>query len=106
MMEGHVTEMPKGIKDNSSEIKKKSDFYNRVKKLHDDAFKELKQDYFDKAYARVEEELGVNGLNKCVIEFFEWDNDDVVERELIELLKADGFKADFDDDEDGVVVML
>ena len=83
-----------------------SEFYDKVKKLHDEAFEELKQEYFDKAYARVEEELGTNGLNKCVIEFFEWYNDDTVEGELIELLRADGFKAGFDDDEDGVVVTL
>ena len=104
-MEGHITEMPKDIKDNSAETKK-SEFYDKVKKLHDDAFEEFKQEYFDKAYAKVEEELGTYGRNKCVIDFFEFDDDDAVERELIDLLKADGFKADFDDDEDGVVVTL
>lgn len=104
-MEGHVTEMPKGIKNNSSEIKKKkSEFYDKVKKLHDDAFGELKQKYFDKAYAKVEETLGTYGRNECIIGYFELDDDDVVERELIDLLKADGFKAEFGDD--GVVVTL
>lgn len=105
MMEGHVTEMPKGIKNNSSEIKK-SEFYDKVKKLHDDAFEELKQEYFDKAYAEVEEELGTYGRNKCIIGLFEFDDDDTVERELIDLLKADGFKAEFDSDGEGVVVTL
>lgn len=81
-----------------------SEFYDKVKKLHDDAFEELKQEYFDRAYAEVEETLGTNGRNICVINFFEWDDDDAVERELIDLLKADGFKAEFGDD--GVVVTL
>ena len=105
MMEGHITEMPKGIKNNSSETKK-SEFYDKVKKLHDDAVEELKQEYFDKAYAEVEEALGTYGRNECIIGYFELNDDDAVERELIDLLKADGFKADFDDDGDGVVVTL
>lgn len=103
-MEGHITEMPKGIKDNSVETKKKSEFYDKVKKLHDEAVEELKQKYFDRAYAEVEDALGTYGRNECIIDYFELDDDDAVERELIDLLKADGFKADFGDD--GVVVTL
>ena len=105
MMEGHITEMPKGIKNNSSETKK-SEFYDKVKKLHDDAFGKLKQEYFDSAYAEVELVLGTYGRNECLIDYFEYDDDDAVERELIDLLKADGFKADFDEDKDGVTVTL
>lgn len=81
-----------------------SEFYDKVKKLHDKAFEELKQEYFDEAYAKIEETLGTNGRNECIIVYFEWDDDDAVERELIDLLKADGFKAEFGDD--GVVVTL
>jgi serine protease inhibitor len=81
-----------------------SEFYDKVKKLHDGAFKELKQEYFDKAYAKIEETLGTKGRNEYTIDYFEWDDDDAVEKELIDLLKADGFKADFGDD--GVVVTL
>jgi hypothetical protein len=81
-----------------------SEFYDKVKKLHDDAFKGLKQEYFDEAYAKIEETLGTYGRNECIIDYFELDDDDAVERELIDLLKADGFKADFGDD--GVVVTL
>jgi len=81
-----------------------SEFYDKVKKIHDGAFKELKQEYFDKAYAKIEETLGTYGRSECTIDYFEWDDGDAVEKELIDLLTADGFKAKFD--VDGVAVTL
>ena len=105
MRDRHVTKTPKDIEDNSTETEK-LDFYSKVKALHDKTVEKRKQEYFDSAYAEVELVLGTYGRNECLIDYFEYDDDDAVERELIDLLKADGFKADFDEDKDGVTVTL
>lgn len=81
-----------------------SEFYDKVKKLHDKATKENKQKYFDKAYAKIEETLG-SGADKCLIRYYDSD-DDVVEKELIAMLENDCFHCEFDDKEQAVVVTL
>lgn len=93
-MEGHITEMPKDIKDNSAETKK-SDFYNRVKKLHDEHVQKAIQMYYDDAYARIEKVLGVKGDDVCCIEEYDSDEEEVTNK-LIDMLTEDGFSAKYD----------
>lgn len=80
-----------------------SEFYDKVKGLHDKVCESRKQKYFEKAYALVESQLGMYGEDFCSIEEFNADDEEVTNK-LIEMLEADGFEASYDYNSSSIIV--
>lgn len=80
-----------------------SEFYDKVKGLHDKVGESRKQKYFEKAYALVESQLGMYGEDSCSIEEFNADDEEVTNK-LIDMLVADGFDATYDYASNSVIV--
>jgi hypothetical protein len=72
-----------------------SEFYDKVKKLHDEKMKKAIGSYYDDAYALIEKRLGVEGKDSCCIEEYDSDDEEVTNK-LIDMLIDDGFSATYD----------
>ena len=72
-----------------------SEFYDKVKALHDSKVFDDKEKYFESAYAKVEETLGKNGAFICHINEYDVYDEDIT-NELIDKLTDDGFKVNYD----------
>ena len=82
-----------------------SEFYDKVKKLHDEAVERNIQTWITEAYEQIENDIGKEGLDGCKIKFFEIA-DTAAELRLIAKLEDDGFKATSYDGTGCIIVTL